>query len=59
MGKGGHEPPFSLKGPISSGNWLSLMKPTNFPKACGVWTFGCRMNNHEGECLAWVPRAVI
>ena len=59
MGKGGHEPPFSLKGAISSGNWVPLMKPTNFPKVCGVRISGCRMAVHDGERMAKVPRAVI
>ena len=59
MGKGGHEPPFSLKGPISSGNRAPLMKPTNFPKPCGVRISGCRMAVHEGERMAKVPGAVI
>ena len=36
-----------------------LMKPTNSPMAYGVRISGCRMAVHEGECLAWVPRAVI
>lgn len=59
MGKGGHEPPFSLKGAISSGNRAPLMKPTNSPKPYGVRTFGCRMDVHEGECLAEMPGAKI
>ena len=56
-GKGGHEPPFSLKGLVPSGKGAPLMKPTTTPpKTYRVKSFGCQMNVYDGERMAKVPR---